>query len=167
MTVEELNRYVEIGKLPVVIYCEKRYEGICCMLKLIKDNKVFLDFDDTYDDGASEGAFRATFKFDSFDRLIQAVEQYTDTKLSELTINPYCYEKFECTEPQWSAFQWDLYHGKIAMLQDYSDFYIGDFWWKGLFLRKIRPDCSREELSSWIKQANSDLLWKGKQNEEK
>lgn len=153
MTIQELKRYLEIGKLPVVIFCEKRYEGICCMLKITRNNKLFLDYDDTYND-ADSGAFRATFIFDSFDKLIRSVENFTNRALNELIINPYCYDKFECSEPQWLDFQWDLYNGKVQMLQDYCDFFIGDFWWKGLFYKKIKPDCSREELSEWLKQAD-------------
>ena len=154
MTEQELKNYLKVGKLPAVVFCEKRYEGICCMLKVTRGNKVFLDYDDTYDDASSEGAFRATFLFDSFDMMIRSIEDFTKSKLNGLTLNPYCYDKFICTEPQWEDFKWDLYNGKIQMLDDYTDFFIGSYWWNGLFLKKIKPDCSTEELNSWIRQAN-------------
>lgn len=128
MTSQDLIRYVELGNRPCVVYCEKKYEGICCMLKVIRNNTIFLDYDDTYDDADSEGAFRATFNFDSFDKMLQAIESFVEKPLAELLINPYCYDKFECSEPQWLDFQWDLYNGKIKLLNNYSNFFIGDFW---------------------------------------
>lgn len=157
MTIEELNRHIRIGKLPVVIYCDKRYEGICCMLKITENNELFLDYDDTYDDADSEGGFRATFIFDSFEIMVQAVEDFTNMKLDDLTINPYCYDKFECEEPQWTEFQWDLYNGKIQMLKKYSEFFIGSFWWNGLFQKKITPDCNQEEYNAWIDQSTDNF----------
>lgn len=66
MTEQELKNYLKVGKLPAVVFCDKRYEGICCMLKVTRGNRVFLDYEDTYDDASSEGAFRATFLFRSF-----------------------------------------------------------------------------------------------------
>ncbi len=157
LTVEELVRYIELGKYPPVIYCEKKYEGICCMLKLVKNNTVFLDYDDTYDDSESEGAFRATFKFDSFDKMIAAIEKFTHKSICELTINPYCYDLFDCIEPKWDDFKLDLYNGKIGMMDNYDDFFIGDFYWDGLFQKKIKPDASTDEILEWINlRQNSD-----------
>lgn len=125
------------------------------MLKATKNNIIFLDYDDADD---SEGAFRATFQFDTFDQMLQSIEAFTETELTELVINPNCYDKFECSKPEWIKFQWDLYNGKIKLLNNYSKFSIGDFWWKGLYQKKIRPDCSQNELTAWIEQdSNSDL----------
>ena len=159
LTIEDMVRYIELGKYPTVIYCEKKYEGICCMLKLVKNNTVFLDYDDTYDDSRSEGAFRATFKFDSFDRMIAAIEKFTHKSICELTVNPYCYELFDCITPQWNDFKWDLYNGKIEMMDNYNDFHIGSFYWDGLYQKKFNPDASSDEISEWIKQRqDSDLF---------
>lgn len=154
MESRELIKYVETGRLPVVIYCEKRYDGICCMLKVTRNNKVFLDYDDTYDDAESEGGFRASFRYASFDEMTEAVERFTNKSLGELTIEPKCYELFDCEKPQWKEFQWDLYNGSIKMLDGYSNLNIGSLWWRELFLKKIRPDSSMEELDAWIKQAS-------------
>ena len=75
MEIQELHKYLEIGKLPVLIYCEEKYNGIWCMLQLTKNNKIFLDFTDNINSD-SEGDFRATFIFDSLDELIKAVTDY-------------------------------------------------------------------------------------------
>lgn len=151
---QELIKNIETGRLPVVIYCEKRYEGICCMLNVTRNNKVFLDYDDTYDDAESEGGFRAVFRYESFDKMAEAVERFTNKSLAELTIEPKCYELFDCEKPQWKEFQWELYNGSIKMLDGYSNLNIGSLWWRGLFLKKIRHDSSMEELDAWIKQAS-------------
>lgn len=152
MTSQDLISYIELGRLPVIVYCEKKYEGICCMLKVSRNNTIFLDYDDTYIDAESKGTFRATFKYDSFDKMLQAIEKFTKNDLNELVINPYCYDKFSGEEPKWLEFQWDLYNGKIKLLDNYNEFFIGDFWWNGLFQKKIRPDSTKEELDSLIKQ---------------
>ena len=156
MTTEDLVRYIELGKYPPVVYCEKKYEGICCMLKPVKDHTVFLDYDDTYDDNQSEGGFRAHFKFASFDTMIAAIERFTHKRICELTINPYCYDLFDCIKPQWDAFKRDLYNGKIPMMDGYDDFWIGDFYWDGLYQRKFKPDAGTDEILEWIRQRQND-----------
>ena len=149
---QDLIKHIEIGKLPVVVYCEKKYDGICCMLKLTKNNTVFLDYDDTYDDSDSEGSFRAIFKYDSFDEMINAIERYTNRKLSELVLEPCCYELFECVKPQWQEFKWELYNGNIQMLDGYESFRIGSFYWNAIYQKVIRPDISTEELAERLKR---------------
>ena len=150
MKTEDLVRYIELGSLPVVVYCEKKYEGICLMLKVIKNNTVFLDYDTVYDDAESEGAFRASFQYDSFESMIAAIERFTGKALDELVLNPYCYELFACTKPAIKDFQWDLYNGNIRLLDGYSKFQIGSFWWRGLYEKKIRPDASAEEIAALL-----------------
>lgn len=156
MTIDELKTHIQIGKLPVVIYCEKKYNGICCMIKLIKDNIVFLDYDDTYEDADSEGGFRATFSFNSFEKMIESIERFTNMKLQELTINPYCYEKFENDEPDWLTFQWDLYNNNIPFLSGFNEFFIGSIWWNGLYKKQIKPNCSDEELMDYIEKISQN-----------
>ena len=56
MEIQELHIHLEIGKLPVLIYCEEKYNGIWCMLQLTKNNKIFLDFTDNINSD-SEGDF--------------------------------------------------------------------------------------------------------------
>ena len=70
MEIQELHKHLEIGKLPVLIYCEEKYNGIWCMLQLTKNNKIFLDFTDNINSD-SEGDFRATFVYDSFEELLK------------------------------------------------------------------------------------------------
>ena len=152
MTREELIRCIEVGSLPAVVWCEKKYEGICCILKITKDNTVFLDYDDTYDDCDAEGGFRATFQYASFERMIAAIEQFTGKDLRELMLNPYAYDLFACAAPEWEAFQWDLYHGRIPMLQDYASFMIGSFFWDGLYRQKFAPGVSTEQLLEWMNE---------------
>ena len=57
------------------------------MLQLTKNNKIFLDFTDNINSN-SEGDFRTTFVYDSFEELLKAVENFTGRKVSELSINP-------------------------------------------------------------------------------
>lgn len=155
LTENELITSINIGKLPVVIYCEKQYEGICCMLKVTKNNTLFLDYTDTYDDADSDGDFRAQFVYDSLEKLIRSVEVFTGQALSQLDIEPRCYDKFKCDKPEWQKLQWDIYNGKIRFPDNFSKFSIGDMWWRGLYLQEIRPDCSRDELTAWIKNASN------------
>lgn len=155
MTKEELIRYIELGNYPPVVYCEKKYEGICCLLRVTKNNTVFLDYDQTYDDRDSEGGFRATFKFDSFENMLSSIEIFTHKSIAELTINPYCYELFESPEPQFTDLRLDVYNGKIDMMEDYADFIIGDLYWSGLYQKQIKPDASTEEILEWIKKCQN------------
>ena len=157
LTTEELVRYIELGNCPPVVYCEKKYEGICCLLRVTKNNTVFLDYDHTYEND-SEGGFRATFIFDSFEKMISSIEKFTHKSIAELTINPYCYELFESPEPQYTDFHWDVYNGKIDMMEDYADFFIGDFYWNGLYHKKFKPDASTEEIIEWIKKYQDERL---------
>ena len=146
MEIQELYKYLEIGKLPVLIYCEEKYNGIWCMLQLTKNNKIFLDFTDN-----SEGDFRATFVYDSFEELLKAVENFIGCKVSELSINPDV-THISGSNPAWLDFQWDLYNGKVKMLENYKKIFIGDLWWRFLFQKKVKPDCSKEELNALIMQ---------------
>ena len=125
---QELIKNIETGRLPVVIYCEKRYEGICCMLKVTRNNKVFLGYDDTYDDAESEGGFRAVSGMNHLIKWQRLSNALPIKSLAELTIEPKCYELFDCEKPQWKEFQWDLYNGSIKMLDGYSDLNIGSLW---------------------------------------
>lgn len=118
------------------------------MLKLTRNNKIFLDFADNINSD-SEGDFRATFVYDSFEELLKAVENFTGRKLSELSINPDV-SHISCSNPAWLDFQWDLYNGKVKMLENYKNFFIGDLWWRFLFQKKVKPDCSTEELNALI-----------------
>ncbi|HAG13028.1 MAG TPA: hypothetical protein DCG49_04110 [Ruminococcus sp.] len=149
MTVQDLLRYISVGKQPVVIFCEKKYEGICCLLKVLNDHTLLLDYDSDYD--GTDGAFRATLRYASFDKMCRAVEAFTKKSLAELEINPYCYELFACEEPQISAFQWDLYNGRIAFPEDYESLMIGDCFWDSLYRRKISPDISGDAMRKWTK----------------
>lgn len=43
------------------------------------------------------------------------------------------------------------------MMDNYDDFFIGDFYWDGLFQKKIKPDASTDEILEWINlRQNSD-----------
>lgn len=152
MTAEELKRYIEVGRLPAVVYCEKKYEGVCLMLKVTRNNTLFLDYDTAYDDAESEGGFRAQFRYDSFESMIRSIERFTGKSLDELVLNPYCYELFDCETPQITDFQWDLYNGNIKLPDGYTELHIGSFWWRGLMRQEIRPDSSQEALDAWMKQ---------------
>lgn len=150
MEIQELHKYLEIGKLPVLIYCEEKYNGIWCMLQLTKNNKIFLDFTDNINSN-SEGDFRTTFVYDSFEELLKAVENFTGRKVSELSINPDV-THISGSNPAWLDFQWDLYNGKVKMLENYKKIFIGDLWWRFLFQKKVKPDCSTEKLNALIMQ---------------
>ena len=152
MTKEDLIRHITLGSLPVLVWCEKKYEGICCMLKITTGNTVFLDYDQICDDCDSEGGFRATFRYASPERMIAAIEHFTGKNLRDLTCNPQCSELFVCKEPQWQAFQWALYRGEIPMLKDAESAFIGDFFWDGLYQRKFTPDVSTEQLLDWMNE---------------
>ncbi|MBR5514340.1 MAG: hypothetical protein IKV85_10225 [Ruminococcus sp.] len=104
------------------------------MLKLTKNNKIFLDFTDN-NNPDSDGDFRATFIFDSFEKLIKEVEYFTDRKLNELSIHPDV-PYISSSSPAWLDFQWDLYNGKVKMLENYKNFFIGDLWWRFLYQKK-------------------------------
>ena len=73
-------------------------------------------------------------------------------ELRELILNPYAYDLFACASPEWEAFQWDLYHGRIPMLQDYASFMIGSFFWDGLYRQKFTPGVSTEQLLEWMNE---------------
>lgn len=142
MDISELNKYIQVGSLPVGIYCKKEYRGICCVLRITKENTLFLD----YDDANTDAVFRATFEYDTFEKMLTSIEQYTGLKLENLKI------EFDVTNylvknenPDWRSLQWDLYNGKIRFLEDYKSFSIGDLFYKGLYLRRYNPECDEED----------------------
>ena len=151
VTENDLIRHINIGKLPVIIYRRKQYEGIYCMLKVTKCNKLFLDYSDADDDGG----FRASFVYDSLEALISSVEKYTGLSLSQLEIESQYSDDFICDTPEWTKFQWDVYNGRIKFPENYSTFSIGDLWWRGLYKQAIKPGCSSEELDEWIKKESN------------
>ena len=134
MEIQELHKHIEIGNLPVLIYCEEKYNGIWRMLKLTKNNKIFLDFTDN-NNPDSESNFRATFIFYSFEKLLKEVEYFTGRKLNELSIYPDV-SHISKSNLAWLDFQWDLYNGKAKMLENYKNFFIGDLWWRFLYQKK-------------------------------
>lgn len=152
MTEQELRGALAVGRTPVLIFCEKQYEGICRMLKIKDEHTVFLDYDDTADDAASEGAFRVTIRYADFACMVQAVEQFTGKPLEALELNPRCEALFACDKPQWEQVRRDVYSGSIPMLTGYEACSIGSIYWNGLYQRQIRPDSSNEELTAWLKK---------------
>lgn len=148
MTEEELITYIEIGRCPILVYCEKMYEGICRMIRITKNHTVFLDYSNMADDAASEGEFRVTFQYDAFPEMVHAIEQFIGSPLSDWQANCWNPEDFACEEPEYLQLQWDVYHHKIPFLLGTKERYIGDLFWYGLYTQEIMPDCSIEELTA-------------------
>ena len=149
MTEEALRIHIELGRDPVTVHCEKMYDGICRMIRIAKDNLVFLDYDDT-DDAGSEGAFRVTFQFDSLVSIIRSIANFTGKPLEAWQANAYNPEDFACDSPAWRTLQWDVYHGKIPLLSGSKTYWIGSLFWRGLAEREITPESSPAELTAWL-----------------
>lgn len=150
MTINELKKYIELGNLPVLVDCKKEYAGICRMIKLTKNNIVFLDYGDSAIDSRSEGGFRVRFKYDTFENMVHSIEDFTGKMIDKWEPNKYDENDFECEYPDFEALKSDVYNNKISFLKNYIEFSIGDIYWNGLYLREISPQSTMSEIELWV-----------------
>ncbi len=148
MTIDEVNRILHVGTLPITISAQIEYGGIYRFVRITTDNRVFLDYDEEFDDF---DGLRITFCFDSIEKMIRSIEEYLGHGIEK------CLRVFENDLPEinssadWYSLKTDLYNGDILMLKGYTEMYIGSMYWKGLYSRNITPDSSIDELDEWIR----------------
>lgn len=83
MKIEELRRYVQLGKMPVPVFIKNAYSGIHVVIRISKNNVVFLDYEDNV---STEGNLRITFKFKTFEDMVYSIEEYTGVNIETLNI---------------------------------------------------------------------------------
>ena len=147
MTIEEINRIIHVGTLPITISAQIVYGGIYRFIRITSNNRVFLDYDDEFDDF---GGLRITFCFDSSEQMVKSIEEYLGYSLEK------CSRIFENDLPEitssadWYSLKTDLYNGNILTLKGYTKMYIGSMYWEGLCSRNLTPDSSSDEIDEWI-----------------
>lgn len=148
MTIDEINRILHVGTLPITLSAQVEYGGIYRFIRITTDNRVFLDYDEEFDDF---DGLRIMFRFESMEKMIKSIEEYLGYGIEK------CSRVFENDLPEinspadWYSLKTDLYSGNILTLKGYSEMNIGSMYWKGLFTRNLTPDSSFDELDEWIR----------------
>lgn len=148
MTIEEINRIIHVGSLPITISVRIEYGGIYRFIRITSENMAFLDYDDEFD---GFGGLRIMFRFDSMEQMIKSIEEYLGYNIEK------CSRIFENDLPEitssadWYSLKTDLYNGNILTLKRYTEIDIGSMYWRGLYTRNLTPDSSSDELDEWIR----------------
>lgn len=147
MKKEELNKYIRLGKNPITVFKNEIYSGITTLIRVKKNNVVFLDFEDGL---STEGNLRISFNFKSFDDMISSIEEYSGFNISDLEIiNEYTSNNSNLSA-NWQQLKIDVYDNNIKMLKGYESFSIGDIYWRGLFYKEITPYSTIEDIKKWL-----------------
>lgn len=151
MDINELVKQVNIGNVPITIYKCDVYDGIYCFIRITKNNKVFLDYNTESYDNSAEGGFRATFIYETFEKMIYSLEKYTKLGIDSWTP---VYIDFESINRNcdWISFKKDLYYHKVPFLTGYDKMIIGDIYWRGLYNKEISPDATIKEIMEWFEK---------------
>ncbi|MDE7294498.1 MAG: hypothetical protein K2N72_08750 [Oscillospiraceae bacterium] len=147
----ELKKYINLGKLPITVFRKQFRGSIDAIIRVTKGYCVFLDYDDDCDD---EGGLRVTFHYDSFDEMVDSIEKYVNGDIELYKIYLDEPEEKSFNDNDWKMFQDDVYNHRLVLLENSSSFFIGDLYWRGLYLNEITPFCSDDEFKKWIKKAN-------------
>lgn len=159
MDMAELKRFINLGSLPITVFRKPFLGNIDIVIRLTKGNCVFLDYENR-----ENGEMRITLEYDSFDKMIEAIEKYVggDTDLYKIYLDRP--EDKETNLEDWSKLQEYVYEHKIDLLDNYKTLIIGSAYWEGLYLNEISPSCSDDEYMAWIKR--SGRYYSSKDDEE-
>lgn len=147
MNIMDLTKCIRIGNIPITIYHHKVYTGIYCFIRITRNNTVFLDFDDTSN---TEGGFRAKFVYETIDSMIKSIENYTNSKIDDWSLENHEINLLKNEESDWIKFKNDLYYKKIPFLTDFKRMYIGDLYWRGIYRQELSPEATSNEIKKWI-----------------
>lgn len=150
MEISELIKRINIGNVPITVYVNEIYEGIYCFVSITKKNTVFLDYDDESIVN-SEGGFRATFIYETLEKMICSLVKYTKLDIENWTPIYIDSENIN-RNGDWISFKRDLYYHKVPFLTGYDKMIIGDIYWRGLYNKEISPNATIKELMEWFEK---------------
>lgn len=151
MEIDELKRQINIGNVPVTVFTRRYNQIININIKLTKDYTVFYDYDNIEEYDTEEGGVRITFVFDSFDKMIESVNDYINS--NDRSENDFADNDIPITmEEAWLQVKNDFFSHKIKLLKDSREWYIGEVYWRGLYLNEISPLSSIDDIVCWFEK---------------
>lgn len=150
MEINELKRRINIGNVPVKVFTYKYNELIDINIKITKNNTVFYDYDNIEEYDTEEGGVRITFVFESFNKMIESINDFINSmdKLNKIPQNDISITN----EEAWMQVKNDFFYHKIKLLKNSKEWYIGEAYWRGLYLNEISPLSSIDDIMCWFEK---------------
>lgn len=130
----------------------EKYGGLFREIVLITETKCRVDFVSKENKLSDEGEISVYFTFESREKMIAQLEQYTKKKLSEWKryfVDPeiFYHESAEWNqEPDYELFQYDFSNKEIAFPENYLEMNIKDWYWEFLYSGELKYNSTEEEI---------------------
>lgn len=159
MTLFEINQSLILKSIyPIDILHLEKYGGVFREVTIMKNNECRVDFVCKEDKISNEGELSFYFKFNSFDEMLENLQNYTGKNISEwkrcfVDVGIYYGDIPEWElAPDWDLFKKDFCEGKIEFPKNYSEFIIHDFYWQGLYSGELKYNSNDKEIEKYFRK---------------